>query len=87
MNQTWLDRILAFFERYLPAFLLGYKVGQAGKSDLKKENVNLKLEVKAAQDAKAIEEHNRNLSNSQLVDEIIRESGFATEEPIDPDKK
>lgn len=70
---NWFDRLLQLIEKYLPAFLLGYKVGQAGNNDLKKENVNLKLEAKAVEDAKKIEDHNRNLSNAELVDEILRD--------------
>ena len=75
----WVDRVLAFFEKYLPAFLIGMKVGQDGKNELQKENTNLKLELKAAEDEKRIEAHNRNLTNDELVSEIVRTVGTKKE--------
>ena len=69
---NWFDRLIQLLERYLPAFLVGWKIGQAGKEKLAKENTNLKLELEGVQDAKRIEDRNRALSDDELHDEMLR---------------
>lgn len=68
------ERLLSLFEHYYPAFLAGLRLGQWSRKRTEKENANLKLEIKAGQDEKAIATRNAGLTDDELRAEIIGSS-------------
>lgn len=69
---SWLDKILDFLQKNVPWLLLGYHWGKKKNVELKKENELLKLKVQRNEHEKRIKEHNANLSDDELRNEIIQ---------------
>lgn len=72
---SWVDRLLAFLERVAPWFLLGFRAGQEEGQELKKENTNLKMQLKEKENVEAVKSHNASISDELMVDEILQSVG------------
>lgn len=66
------SKVLAWLEKWIPAFLLGYKLGKSEKQEIKTENAKLKLQIGVMEDEKRIRDHVDDLRNDDLREQIIR---------------
>lgn len=70
--------ILDWLSKHLPpilaAFGIGYKMGQQGESDMKKELIKKELELEKEKNKTKVLEDNANKSDADVVADIFRNS-------------